>query len=150
MIAEHGNGGGIVFGLAVEPLPLIDPTAAAALVGLKRHTLACYRNLGDGPPYYKFGRTIRYAAADLLTWAGRPSPFLAPKPQSQVSSQNIVLIDTNDAARFLTVTIFFLKYHRRRGSGPRHRRYANHIYYALDDLHDWAETQRVEGSTRSS
>jgi len=150
MTAEHRNGGGIVFGTTVEPLPLIDPTAAAALVGLKRHTLACYRNLGDGPPYYKFGRAIRYTAADLLAWAGRPSQFLARKPQNQVLSQKIVLIDTSDAARFLSVTMFFLKYHRTRGSGPRYRRYANHIYYGVDDLHDWAETQRVEGSNRNS
>lgn len=150
MTAEHRDGGGIVFGMTVEPLPLIDPTAAATLVGLKRHTLACYRNLGDGPPYYKFGRAIRYRPADLLAWAARASRLLVPRPQTQVSSQTIVLIDTNEAARFLSVTIFFLKYHRTRGSGPRYRRYANHIYYAVSDLHHWAETQRVEGSNRSS
>ena len=150
MTAEHLNGSGIVFGTTVEPLPLIDPTVAAALVGLKRHTLACYRNLGDGPPYYKFGRAIRYRTADLLAWAIRPSRLLVPRPQKQVSSQTIVLIDTNDAARFLSVTIFFLKYHRTRESGPKYRRYANHIYYAVDDLRDWAETQRIEGSKRNS
>jgi hypothetical protein len=43
--------GPLVFMAELEPLPLADPTAAARFLGIGRHTLACYRSLGDGPAY---------------------------------------------------------------------------------------------------
>jgi hypothetical protein len=151
MIAERRDAAGIVFGLTVDPLPLIDPTLAAAHLGLKRHTLACYRNLGEGPTYYKFGRAIRYARADLLAWASRPPKVTPVQPEEPFPlSPAVVLIETIAAARFLTVTAFFLKYHRTAGRGPRYRRYGNYIYYAVNDLRDWAEAQRVEGTITKS
>jgi len=38
---------------------------AAAYLGMSRHTLHRWRWSGDGPRYRKFGRSVRYARADL-------------------------------------------------------------------------------------
>jgi hypothetical protein len=43
--------------------------AAAALLNLSIRTLQGYRHKGGGPRYHKFGRSVRYARADLLAWA---------------------------------------------------------------------------------
>lgn len=42
---------------------------AAAYLGLARSTLVRWRWSGDGPPFRKFGRAVRYARADLDGWA---------------------------------------------------------------------------------
>ncbi|PZU06337.1 DNA-binding protein [Sphingomonas sp.] len=52
----------------VKPLRLVTPTIAAKYLTITRHSLACYRNLGGGPAYYKFGRWIRYSLDDLDEW----------------------------------------------------------------------------------
>lgn len=50
-------------------IPLADTDAAARYLALSPHSLECYRSLGGGPPFYKFGKFVRYAVADLHTWA---------------------------------------------------------------------------------
>lgn len=60
-----------VFVKEVEPMLLVDPTAAANFLTITRHTLACYRSSSGGPPYFKFGRWIRYSVEDLRQWAAR-------------------------------------------------------------------------------
>jgi len=137
---------GIVFGVSVDPLPLVDPTVAARRLGLKRHTLACYRNLGDGPAYYRFGRAIRYALADLDAWSAR-SAAIAALPMRP--SEDLLLIDTAAAARFLTTSVDYLKYHRVVGGGPPYRRFGRSIHYAVDGLFRWAERQRYPGRAGS-
>lgn len=52
----------------LKPLRLVTPTVAAKYLTITRHSLACYRNLGGGPAYYKFGRWIRYSVEDLDGW----------------------------------------------------------------------------------
>ncbi|MBU7587906.1 MAG: helix-turn-helix domain-containing protein [Sphingopyxis terrae] len=42
---------------------------AAAHVGLSVHTLNAYRISGDGPPYFKLGRLVRYDRNQLEAWA---------------------------------------------------------------------------------
>ena len=126
----------------VEPLPLLDPTAAARLLKVKRHTLACYRSLGTGPTYYKFGRWIRYAPADLHLWtsAGEGEPA-APFGAGSADDKRL-LIDTPTAARFLTITRFGLSNYRRENGGPPFRRLGRRLYYDLGELRLWAERQR--------
>ena len=51
------------------PVRFVDTEAAAKYLALEPHTLACYRSLDTGPAFYKFGRYIRYAVADLDVWA---------------------------------------------------------------------------------
>ena len=42
---------------------------AAAVLGLSRRTLECWRTSGGGPSFRKFGRSVRYAAEDLTEFA---------------------------------------------------------------------------------
>lgn len=42
---------------------------AARYLALSPHSLECYRSLGGGPPFYKFGKFVRYAVPDLEAWA---------------------------------------------------------------------------------
>ena len=50
-------------------IPFVDTPAAARYLALSPHSLECYRSLGGGPPFYKFGKFVRYAVPDLVTWA---------------------------------------------------------------------------------
>ena len=46
-----------------------DTRDAARYLGLKPRTLEGLRLVGDGPPYHKFGRGVRYLCEDLDAWA---------------------------------------------------------------------------------
>ncbi|WP_374629358.1 DNA-binding protein [Pannonibacter indicus] len=50
------------------PIRFVDTEAAARYLALSAHTLECYRSLGGGPAYHKFGKWVRYAVEDLDTW----------------------------------------------------------------------------------
>ncbi|HZF43984.1 MAG TPA: DNA-binding protein [Sphingomonadaceae bacterium] len=50
-------------------IPFVDTEGAARYLALSPHSLECYRSLGGGPPFYKFGKFVRYAVLDLETWA---------------------------------------------------------------------------------
>ncbi len=50
-------------------IPFVDTEAAARYLALSPHSLECYRSFGGGPPFYKFGKFVRYAVADLEKWA---------------------------------------------------------------------------------
>jgi hypothetical protein len=59
------------------PIRFVDTEAAARHLALEAHTLECYRSLGGGPAYHKFGKWVRYAIYDLDAWAtGRPTPAI--------------------------------------------------------------------------
>ena len=47
----------------------LPPREAASLLRLSVRTLSGYRIKGEGPAYYKFGRSIRYTLEDLRQWA---------------------------------------------------------------------------------
>lgn len=53
----------------VDKIPFVDTHAAARYLALSPHSLECYRSLGGGPPFYKFGKFVRYAVSDLVGWA---------------------------------------------------------------------------------
>lgn len=53
------------------PVRFVDTEAAARYLSLEAHTLECYRSLGEGPIYHKFGRYVRYAVDDLDAWAAK-------------------------------------------------------------------------------
>jgi predicted DNA-binding transcriptional regulator AlpA len=42
---------------------------SADYLGVSRHTLACWRSRGEGPPFVKVGGSVRYRVADLDAWA---------------------------------------------------------------------------------
>jgi hypothetical protein len=51
------------------PIRFVDTEAAARYLALEAHTLECYRSLGGGPVFHKFGKWVRYAIDDLDAWA---------------------------------------------------------------------------------
>ncbi|MFC6214622.1 helix-turn-helix domain-containing protein [Fodinicurvata halophila] len=57
--------------LAVDPAYLdsaITEQGAAALLGAEVPTLRRWRQVGDGPPFLRIGRLVRYRRADLVSW----------------------------------------------------------------------------------
>ena len=46
----------------------LDTDGAAARIGLSAKTLTNKRVAGDGPPFVKMGRSVRYRVADLDAW----------------------------------------------------------------------------------
>lgn len=51
------------------PIRFVDTEAAARYLALEAHSLECYRSLGGGPIFHKFGKYVRYAVDDLDDWA---------------------------------------------------------------------------------
>jgi excisionase family DNA binding protein len=49
-------------------LPLLTPKEAAKVLRVSLSWLAKARMRGDGPPYIRVGRRIRYSEAALLQW----------------------------------------------------------------------------------
>ena len=47
---------------------VVDTHGAALITGLSVATLNTKRSRGDGPPYVKLGRSVRYRVADLRRW----------------------------------------------------------------------------------
>jgi predicted DNA-binding transcriptional regulator AlpA len=78
--------------MAVAPaIALITPKEAAKLLRVSLSWLAKARMRGEGPPYIKLGRSIRYSQDALLFWT---------KSQQQLSSGNhpILAAPTEPAA----------------------------------------------------
>lgn len=49
--------------------PFITTRMAAEVLGLKPTTLEKMRRRGEGPPYRRHGRAIRYHVQELLAWS---------------------------------------------------------------------------------
>lgn len=64
------------------PIRFVDTEAAARYVALSAHTLECYRSLGGGPAYHKFGKWVRYSVEDLDTWAASCRRSTAASPDA--------------------------------------------------------------------
>ena len=50
------------------PVGFVTTEEAARFLALSPHSLECYRAKGTGPAFYKFGKAVRYAVADLEGW----------------------------------------------------------------------------------
>jgi predicted DNA-binding transcriptional regulator AlpA len=53
---------------AAAPSPLLTPKEAAHRLKVSTSWLAKARMRGDGPPYIRIGRSIRYSEMVLLQW----------------------------------------------------------------------------------
>ena len=51
-----------------SPDVLLTPKDAAAFLKLSLSWLAKARRRGDGPPYLKLGKSVRYSESALLAW----------------------------------------------------------------------------------
>jgi|DEB19_MinimDraft_2_1074335.scaffolds.fasta_scaffold34554_2 predicted DNA-binding transcriptional regulator AlpA len=49
-------------------VPPVDTAGAAELTGFAEKTLENMRSRGDGPPFLKLGRLVRYDPRDLEAW----------------------------------------------------------------------------------
>jgi predicted DNA-binding transcriptional regulator AlpA len=47
---------------------VVDTQGAATRIGLSAATLEKKRVYGDGPPFIKMGRSVRYRLSDLEAW----------------------------------------------------------------------------------
>ena len=54
--------------LSIELPRLLSVKQASSYTGLSESTLNNARWRGDGPPYIKLGRSVRYRAEDLLSY----------------------------------------------------------------------------------
>lgn len=139
--------GPMTFLAELAPLPLVNPTEAARFLDVERHSLACYRSLGEGPPYYKFGRWVRYAWADLRSW--RDSAATSPlQPLGEPTPNDMRLVDAATAACYLTVTRACLRNYRLEGLGPRFCRLRRRLHYPIGELSGWAERQRHDAGAQ--
>jgi predicted DNA-binding transcriptional regulator AlpA len=70
VVSQSGIGSGLVHPKATAPAAIVLLTAAEAAQILKVSLswLAKARMRGDGPPFIKVGRAIRYSEATLLQW----------------------------------------------------------------------------------
>ena len=50
-------------------IPYVYTEAAARYLALSPDALECYRSLGGVPPFYRFGKSVRYAVPDFEVWA---------------------------------------------------------------------------------
>jgi predicted site-specific integrase-resolvase len=48
--------------------PLLDSSKVARLLGVEVATLAAWRRRGYGPRWYRIGKQVKYAEADLRGW----------------------------------------------------------------------------------
>ena len=55
-------------GVRYDPLEMETPARVSALMGYAPMTLAIWRTRGEGPPYVKLGRSIRYPRGRLIKW----------------------------------------------------------------------------------
>lgn len=51
-----------------EPVQLLDETAVASRLGVEKKTLQAWRTRGDGPPFLKIGRLVKYHPDDVQAW----------------------------------------------------------------------------------
>jgi predicted DNA-binding transcriptional regulator AlpA len=54
--------------IAIDPEELISDDITAAMLGVKRQTLAGWRSQGRGPAYVKTGRFVRYLRPDVTQY----------------------------------------------------------------------------------
>lgn len=47
---------------------IVDTVQAAKFIGLAKPTLDKMRLVGNGPPYVKMGKSVRYRIEDLESW----------------------------------------------------------------------------------
>lgn len=47
----------------------VNEVEAARVLNVAPRKFPYWRQVGGGPPFYKFGQAVRYKLSDLLTWA---------------------------------------------------------------------------------
>ena len=72
-----------VFVKDAGPIRFVDTKAAARYLDLEAHSLECYRSIGGGPVFHKFGKYVRYAVDDLDAWAATCRRVTTASPEGR-------------------------------------------------------------------
>lgn len=72
---------------AVPPDPYMRRSEAAAFLGLAASTLEKWACIGGGPPFCRFGRSVRYRRSDLEAWAGARTAGNAAEARAKVRAE---------------------------------------------------------------
>ncbi len=75
---------------------LLTTSQTAQLLSCSQSTLAKYRLTGDGPPFVKFGSTVRYRIEDLEKWTDKR---LRRSTSNHVSTTKIDPTDANGGVK---------------------------------------------------
>ena len=62
--------------------PLLETVHAADELGLSPRTLEGWRRRGEGPPYLKFGRRVKYRIEDIEAYKSTRLHANLPPPQN--------------------------------------------------------------------
>ena len=54
--------------MMTDAAALLNEKEAARFLSMSYRTLQSLRSAGEGPPYLKLGRSIRYRRSDLMSW----------------------------------------------------------------------------------
>jgi excisionase family DNA binding protein len=54
--------------MMTDAAALLNEKEAARFLSMSYRTLQSWRSAGEGPPYLKLGRSIRYRRSDLMSW----------------------------------------------------------------------------------
>ena len=49
-------------------IKLLDTPSIAGVMGMRPNTLEIWRTKGEGPPYRKVGRAVRYVESEVIAW----------------------------------------------------------------------------------
>jgi predicted DNA-binding transcriptional regulator AlpA len=69
MLAQSNNTGSATTKAAAVITRFLTPSEVASLYQVSLSWLAKRRMTGDGPPFVKIGRSVRYPEAGLVQWA---------------------------------------------------------------------------------
>lgn len=67
-----------------ESVEMLTPHEVATRLGKTERWLERHRGIGDGPPYLKFGKTIRYPADALAQWIAAQTRRSTSEPAAPV------------------------------------------------------------------
>lgn len=65
----------------------LNERQVAELLGLSVHWLRQRRCYGDGPPYRRLGRSVRYPAESLFRWLEQQPSFPEASDEREVSDE---------------------------------------------------------------
>ena len=95
---------------------LLTEAEAAKLLGISQRTLEKWRSRGQGPPFARIGKAVRYPSQALENWVQGQLQFPAPAPRITMEAQGAAKGARHFPVRSLNPR---LGRHRRKSDIPR-------------------------------
>lgn len=136
-----------IFVSSLAPLPLLSSKETERYLRIKSRQLDSTRHRNIGIPYFRIGKTIKYAIPDLEIYekyfkGAAQIPAYIDNPFADLLGHGL-LLDPTAAGKFLTVKRGRLCELRQRGVGPRFCRLGHLIRYPVDELLHWLISCRM-------